>query len=92
MLIKSYTEFEELLIKLIKMRSRNFVNTDCEIGSLIELVYNDINEHCVLGWEKYAIVVDDSIATGGHGWQPHRASCSRCRNRRQSESHCHLPL
>ena len=58
-MIRTYEEFLDDLNALLVIRSRNFVNTDCDLNALIQLVYNDINEHCVLGWEKYEVTIDD---------------------------------
>lgn len=46
-MIKNYVEFEEFLDKAIVYRSKNYVNTDCSISTLIELVYQSITNEVI---------------------------------------------
>ena len=54
----TYSDFISRIGSVIKIRSKNFVNTDCSIEELIRLVYNDIMTKINLSFVKdeYLIV------------------------------------
>lgn len=54
-MIKTYTEFEEFLDKAIIYRSKNYVNTDCSISTLIELVYQAITNEVIFFYKLQEI-------------------------------------
>ncbi len=60
-MIKTYEEFEDHLIALIKVRSRNYVNTDCDVNALIELVYTEIMGEVTLEWIKQPYEITSDI-------------------------------
>ncbi len=68
-MIISYNSFENKLIEMLKIRSSNFVNTDCNMEVLIDTVYsnimNDVNFDTtktgyVLNEEKIFILKQDN--------------------------------
>ena len=58
-MLTSYSAFKDRLISVIKIRSRNFVNTDCDIDALAHIVYNDIISEVNLKWYKQPYVISD---------------------------------
>ena len=58
-MIKNYDEFHEQLIAAVKFRSRNYVNTDCDIDILIQTVYNDIADNITLEFTETEYILTD---------------------------------
>ncbi len=59
-MINSFEDFETHVINMIKIRSKNFVNTDCDMDVLINLVYTDIMTKIILDWTKDEYLCDGS--------------------------------
>ena len=61
-MLNTYEEFVDRVEQMIKYRSKNYVNTDCDIHGIIDTVYNDIASDVVLAWNVYEfIIVDPSV-------------------------------
>jgi len=58
-MIISYEQFDDKLKKLVIFRAKNFVTTDCDVNTLIDLVYNDIANDVNLAYDKYAYTISD---------------------------------
>lgn len=58
-MIKQYSDWEEQIVKMIKIRSANYVETDCDIEALIDTVYQDINNTVMLNRYKQSHLVQD---------------------------------
>ncbi len=56
----TYSDFISRIGSVIKIRSKNFVNTDCSIEELIRLVYNDIMTKINLSFVKDEYLMDGS--------------------------------
>ncbi len=63
-MIINYITFTDQITAIIKLRSKNFVNTNCDIANLISMVYTDIMNEVNLTYEKYPYTIsDDKIIT-----------------------------
>ncbi len=60
-MISSYESFLTQLEAAIIFRSKNFVNTDCDIHVLTAMVYTDIANEMNLRYEKYPYIINDEI-------------------------------
>ena len=60
-MLASYEDFILNLTNAIKYRSKNFVNTDCDIGVLIETVYQDVQSVVIFDYKMYNILVENII-------------------------------
>ena len=58
-MLTSYENFIFDLNNTIKYRAKNFVNTDCDINTLIHLAYNDIASNINIEWEKYPYIISE---------------------------------
>ena len=54
-MINSYAALLTEVEKLIKIRSRNYVNTNCDIDVLIDTVYREIAIDIPLSWKRQSI-------------------------------------
>ncbi len=59
-MLASYEDFEKQVINVLTARSRNFVNTDCDIIALSNLVYTDITNKIIFDWIKDEYLCDDT--------------------------------
>jgi hypothetical protein len=62
-MLNSYDEFEKNMIDIIKVRSKNYTNTNCNIRAIIEVVYNEIIEEVNIDWifQEYTIKEDKKL-------------------------------
>ncbi len=62
-MLTSYEEFEKALIVMLRVRSKNYVNTDCDIVTILDLVYSDISSTININWVKtiHAVIDEDII-------------------------------
>ena len=58
-MIKTYEGFSNHLDELIRIRSANYANTDCNIDTLIEQAYQDIQAEVLLEVKRQEYTVDD---------------------------------
>ncbi len=59
-MINTYDNFVDRIGSTIKIRSKNFVNTDCNIEELTKMVYSDIMTKINLGYIKDGYLMDGS--------------------------------
>ena len=59
-MLNSYKNFEKSMDQVMKLRSRNYVNTDCNISLLVNLAYNDICTEVMLAWNVFEFQIDMS--------------------------------
>ncbi len=59
-MLTSYEEFKDYLTGIIKIRSKNFVNTDCDLAFITGLVYTDLTSSVILSWVKQEYLCTDS--------------------------------
>lgn len=59
-MVVSYKDFKAQLEGMVKLRSRNYVNTDCDIDVLIHTVYHDIATEINLKYNKTEVVLTDT--------------------------------
>ncbi len=57
-MIRNYEEFKDTLIEMLKIRSANFINTDCNINILFASVYDDICRDVILNTIKQEIIIE----------------------------------
>ncbi len=57
----TYDEFEKTLETIIQLRSKNYVNLDCDIYNLIPIVYDEITNDVVLMWEEEEILLEEDV-------------------------------
>ncbi len=58
-MLTSYSAFEKALVTMLRVRSKNYVNTDCDIVAIIEVVYSDLSSNIIFNWVKHWHLVDD---------------------------------
>ncbi len=59
-MLTSFEGFKESLLAVMKIRSANFVNTNCDLNYLMRLVYTDIAQSITFKTIKEEHLVDDS--------------------------------
>jgi len=57
-MISSYDEFKEELESFIIFRSKNYVNTDCNISMLVDIVWDEITSDINVMWEVEDVLID----------------------------------
>ena len=64
-MINTYSEFEDRIVDMLKIRSRNYAHSDCEIRSIINTVYEDIQNTVLLEVYKqpYTVSKDELVFT-----------------------------
>ena len=60
-MLKSFKAFEKSLDEIMKLRSRNYVNTDCNISLLLGVTYTEIATEIVLEWDVYDFDLTSSM-------------------------------
>jgi len=60
-MLTDYESFYKHLVDTLQIRSRNYVNTDCDIEAAIEAVYRDISNIVRLEWIAQEYIVDKSV-------------------------------
>ena len=59
-MINTYDDFVDRITSTIKIRSKNYVNTDCNLDYLVSTIYNDIMTKINLGYIKDGYLMDGS--------------------------------
>ena len=61
MLITSYDDLTTSITEILKIRSKNFVNTNCNIDVLIDYVYQEIAMDVPLSWKIQDITIEEIV-------------------------------
>ena len=59
-MIRSYKDFKERLDNMLIIRSKNYVNSDCDIDLLAETVFQNIAHEVALKWRIFSFTIDNN--------------------------------
>ncbi len=61
-MLVSYENFKTGFVSMIKIRSKNYVNTDCDIDAILSTVYADVSTQIIFEWVKQSYTVVDEYS------------------------------